>query len=146
MIGEFIEISDLHYDTDKLKEIIVKFDDTKNLFVKEMMVPTNSIEMQQFWTKILYRIRYIFSKLGRLINLHENEEINKWLTKENARIIKKISKNNPNLADKLKHKKIPFINIDLDKCKGANFAILCHYKEALQKWRNEIDYALLQRK
>jgi hypothetical protein len=48
MIGEFIEISDLHYDTDKLKEIIVKFDDTKNLFVKEMMVPTNSIEMQQF--------------------------------------------------------------------------------------------------
>lgn len=111
-----------------------------------MMVETNNIEMKNFCTKILYKIRYSFSKLGRLINLHENEEISKWLVKENAKIIKKISKKNPDFADKLKHKKLSFINIDLDQCKGANFAILCHYKEALQKWRDEIDYALLQRK
>jgi hypothetical protein len=145
-IGEFIGINDLQYETDKLKKIIVRFDDTKRLFVKAMMVPSTKIEMQNFCTKMLYKIRYSFSKIVRLLNLHENSDVNKWLTKENARLIKKISKTNPDFANKLKLKKINVVNIDLDKWLGANFALICHYKKELQKWRDDIDYAVLQKK
>jgi hypothetical protein len=146
IIGEFIGINDLQYETDKLKKIIVRFDETKKLFVKAMMVPSCKIEMQNFCTKMLYKIRYSFSKIVRLLNLHENSDVNKWLTKENARLIKKISKTNPDFANKLKQKKTNVVNIDLDKWLGANHALLCHYKKELQKWRDDIDYAVLQKK
>ena len=88
IIGEFIESNDLHLKTDRLKKIIVKFDDCKQTFVKALMVKKNKIEMEEFCSKMLYRIRYIFSKLGRVLNLHENPMINQWISKGNKKLLK----------------------------------------------------------
>jgi len=48
IIGEFIENNSLHKDTEKLVDIIMKFDDSKTHFVKALMVPSNKIEVQGF--------------------------------------------------------------------------------------------------
>ena len=48
IIGEFIEDNNLHKDTDKLVNIIVKFDQTKQDFVKALMVPSNNVEVKEF--------------------------------------------------------------------------------------------------
>lgn len=102
-------------NTDKLKSIIMKFDDFKQNFVKALYDSNNKIEMDDFCSKMLYRIRYIFSKMGRLLNLHENESIRKWLAKDNNRLLKKISEKNPKFIDEMKKKNISLINIDSHK-------------------------------
>lgn len=145
IIGEFVENADLAYNTEKLKDIIIKFDDSKQHFVKASKVSTNNIEKQDFCCKMLCRIRYIFSKMGRILNLHENVSINRWLVKENARLLKKIGEKNPKFLEEMKKKNIKLINIDSHKNKNANFALMFHYKEQVKNWRNDIDYAVLMR-
>lgn len=133
-------------NTDKLKSIIMKFDDFKQNFVKAVYVSNNKIEMDDFCSKMLYRIRYIFSKMGRLLNLHENESIRKWLAKDNNRLLKKITEKNPKFIDEMKTKNISLINIDSHKCKNAKYALMFHFKESIKKWRVDIDIANFQRK
>lgn len=48
IIGEFIENNNLHRDTEKLVNIIMKFDDNMQHFVKALVVPSNKIEIQEF--------------------------------------------------------------------------------------------------
>lgn len=75
IIEEFIEDSDLHKNTNKLKDIIVRFDDASKHFHKSAGQAKEKDEISEFCYKKLYKIRYVFSKLGRLLNLHENEKI-----------------------------------------------------------------------
>ena len=117
IIGEFIENNTLHKDTDKLVDIIIKFDQYKQDFVKAVMVPSNKIEHQDFCSKMLYRVRYILSKLGRLLNLRENTK--KWLIKDNNRLLKKIVKANPDFDKQMKAKKLPLVNMDSHLNKNA---------------------------
>lgn len=84
--------------------------------------------------------------MGRILNLHENASINRWLVKENARLLKKIGEKNPKFIDEMKKKNIKLINIDSYKNKNANIALMFHYKEQVKNWRNDIDYAVLMRK
>lgn len=144
IIGEFIRSNDLHYATDKLIKIIVKFDEAQRNFVKALLVPSNNVEMEDFCSKMLYKIRYIFSKLGRILNLRE--QTNKWLEKANERLIKKISKIDPEYVEKMNQKKIKLINIDAHNCKNAKMELLFLYKNVVKNWKNEVDYAILMRK
>ena len=144
IIGEFIESRDLHYHTDKLKEIIVKFDDSKQNFVKAITLNNNKIEIEEFCSKMLYKIRYIFSKLGRLLNLHENPSINKWISKDNRKLLRNITKANPKAVEQLKSQNIQLINMDAHENKNSKLALMLHFKESLKKWRNDIDYANLK--
>lgn len=59
---------------------------------------------------MLYKIRYILSKLGRLLNLRENTK--EWLIKDNNKLVKAITKVNPAFPALIKAKKMTVINID----------------------------------
>jgi hypothetical protein len=144
IIGEFIENNNLHRDTEKLVNIIMKFDDNMQHFVKALVVPSNKIEIQEFWSKMLYRIRYIFSKLGRLLNLHEQSK--EWLIKDNARLLKSITKTNPNFQKLIKAKKIALINMDSHLNKNAKMSLYLMYRKVVAGWKQEVDYAMFLRR
>lgn len=145
IIGEFIETKDLEHNTDKLKKIIVKFDDSKQRFVKEMMSPKNEVEREDFCRKMLYKIRYIFSKLGRLLNLHENPLINKWIGKDYKKLVKAVTKVNKKGIEELASKNIKLIHIDGHKNGNGKVAMMMFFKECIRKWRKDLDYAHLQK-
>ena len=88
----------------------------------------------------------MFSKLGRLLNLHENEKISKYLVKDNNKLLKEITKQNPNFLKMMAEKKLPLINIDAHHSKFAKFMCYNFWKETVQKWKNEIDYANILKK
>lgn len=48
IIYEFVEDNDLHNNTDKLKDIIVKFDESTQHFMKAKQIPNNIIVMEEF--------------------------------------------------------------------------------------------------
>lgn len=133
-------------NTNKLKLIIIKFDDISKDYFKKVKQANKKVEKQEFCWKKLYTIRYVFSKLGRLLNLHENEEISKYLAKDNNKLLKKITKINPKFLTDLTEKKIVLINIDSHECEYAKFVHLQFWKDVVTKWKNDIDYATLIRK
>ena len=143
IIGDFIENNDLHNDTDQLISIIMKFDDTKQSFVNDLSISSNNIEKEEFCKKTLWRIRYIFSKLGRLLNLRE--QTNKWLVKDNNRLLKLISKANPNFVNEMKVKKLQLVNMDSHENKNAKLELFFFFKKLMAKWKNDVDYEILKR-
>lgn len=144
IISEFIENNDLHNDTEQLIRIIMKFDESKQNFVNALSISSNNIEKEEFWKKTLWRIRYIFSKLGRLLNLRE--QTNKWLVKDNNRLLKQISKANPNFVNEMKDKKLQLINMDSHLNKNAKLELLFFFKKLMSKWKSEVEYEILKRK
>lgn len=84
--------------------------------------------------------------MGRILNLHDNESISKWLAKDNNRLLKKISEKNPNFIQEMRKKNISLINLDAHESKNGKIALMFHFKQAVKNWRNDLEYANLQKK
>lgn len=82
---------------------------------------------------MLYRIRYILSKLGRVLNLRENTK--DWLKKDNVRLKKRIMKVNPNFEKLINTKKMVLINMDSDKNKSAKMQLHFMFKKIVVNWK-----------
>ena len=143
IIGEFIENSNLHNETAKLIDIIIRFDNSKQEFVKAFHEPSHYIEREEFCQLIMWIIRYIFSKLGRLLNLRE--QTNKWLVKDNSRLLKTITKVHPNFPREMKVKGLKLINMDSHLNKNSKFELLFFFKKIIVQWRKKVDYETLIR-
>lgn len=143
LIGEFIQNNDLHNNTDLITDILMKFDNSKQNFVTALQVPSNQIEMEDFCKKMLYKIRYVFSRLGRLLNCRN--QTNKWLVKDNNRLLKRIAKENPDFLHEMKVNKIKLVNIDSHENKNAKFELLTFLKKIVDNWKKEVEYQTLMR-
>lgn len=141
IIGEFIETRELEIHTDRLKVIIEKFDDSKKKFVQEMLSPKNELERGDFCRKMLYQIRYIFSKPGRLLNLRENPLISKYIEKDYKKLVKTVTKVNKKFVDDWKARNRKLINIDAHNNGNAKIAMYMTYKNSITQWKKELEYA-----
>lgn len=110
-----------------------------------MILPNHGLEMEDFCRKMLYKIRYIFSKLGRLLNLHENPLINKYIGKEYKKLVKTVTKANPKGFEELKAKNIKLVNLDGNQNTNAKIAMMMFFKDCITKWKKDIDFAHLQK-
>ena len=126
IISEFIQSKNLHNETERLIDIIMRFDSLKQDLVKAFEDQLIKIEQEEFWQRVLCKIRYIFSKLGRMLNLRE--QTNKWLVKDNTRLLKTIIKMNPNFQQEMRTNQLKLINMDSHEWKNAKLELLFFLK------------------
>lgn len=87
-----------------------------------------------------------FLNLEGYLTSTKMKKFSKYLTKDNNKLLKEITKENPNFLTLMAEKKLPLINIDAHHSKFAKFVCYNFWKETVQKWKNEIDYANILKK